>query len=1146
MLKKILFVVFACVSIIGATAGANALTVSYDCGTSNGTAPTDSANYNSGDVVTVKPNTCTVPSGKHFAGYVCGSTNVAAGNTFTITENTTCTAQYENGKFAVKTTNTTTVLNFKMSATGTFTVDCGDNGVLTDDAETTTVSGNTIIRSNTTAVTYTCTWTNASAHTIAFDGTGTGYSTEETVPALLFYISQENTAKIASISGNLYNLLPSTGTASGQIPRFYLSFAFARNLTSIPGDLFNGYTRGIQSMFLSTFSNCYGLTSLPADLFATFTIGAVKIFQSTFQACNGLTSIPSTLFASFASGYNNMFYQTFYSCVGLTSLPDRLFASFTSGGMYMFRRTFMHCTHLSGYIPPNLFAGLIANNSIYRTDMMADIFYNTNLATSCDSYTGMTRYVTPYDSYLGGKVSCATANTGYTITYACGSGSGIAPVDTNQYASTAITVTVSENTCTPPTNMGLIGWSCNGNMIAAGGTFTISSNTTCTAQWDDALTVTYTCGDGGGTAPTGTVYASGATVITADNTCTAPSGKAFGGWSCGNMFTITENTTCTAQWFTPKFSVTTNDSTKTFFFSLTARGTFMVDCGDNGVLTDDATTTTVSNGNTITRTNTTNVTYECHWANAGSHTVSFDGTGTGYNTSYNPATISFSANGYGDAQSSKIALISGSLYNLFPPTGTGNGQIPSFYYTFYGASALTSIPSTLFDGYTVARSYMFAYTFRSCTGLIIIPDDLFESFTTGENYMFCNTFNGCTGLTSLSGDLFKNITNSAQYMFDGTFIGCTGLTSIPDDLFASFSTGATYMFRSTFYKCTGLRSIPADLFKNITTSADGLFNGTFQACTSLTTIPSGLFRSFSTGAYAMFNITFQNCSGLTTIPGDLFASFTSGAATMFNYTFRGCTGLTSLPDNLFASFTSGNGNMFKATFNGCTNLSGYIPPTLFGGLIANNATYQSQMMESIFDGTSLATSCDSYNGTTRYITPYDSYWSSKVSCGAPINCTAGQYLPARTTTCATCTANNYCPSGSYGMNITDQGLTACSSVGDNSYTISDAGATADTQCYKTCTIAHATTVTGNDYYGAGVDTCVATACEDGYSVSSDICTGNIITINWNGATAAAIAANNAGTAVYGGDIRTPQSVDPSQIPAGKHFVGWKFRKTPQG
>ncbi|MBR2510666.1 MAG: InlB B-repeat-containing protein, partial [Alphaproteobacteria bacterium] len=47
------------------------------------------------------------------------------------------------------------------------------------------------------------------------------------------------------------------------------------------------------------------------------------------------------------------------------------------------------------------------------------------------------------------------------------------------------------------------------------------------------------------------------------------------------------------------------------------------------------------------------------------------------------------------------------------------------------------------------------------------------------------------------------------------------------------------------------------------------------------------------------------------------------------------------------------------------------------------------------------------------------------------------------------------------------------------------GAGADTQCYTACTVdmvAKATAVTGNDYYGSGVDTCGATACETGYHV----------------------------------------------------------------
>ncbi len=77
-----------------------------------------------------------------------------------------------------------------------------------------------------------------------------------------------------------------------------------------------------------------------------------------------------------------------------------------------------------------------------------------------------------------------------------------------------------------------------------------------------------------------------------------------------------------------------------------------------------------------------------------------------------------------------------------------------------------------------------------------------------------------------------------------------------------------------------------------------------------------------------------------------------------------------------------------------------------------------------------------------------------------------------------CPANSWCDSS---------GQHACSTL-DGSYTLSAIGSTANTACYKSCTvatanIAHATAVTGNDYYGAGTDTCSATSCENGYHVA---------------------------------------------------------------
>ena len=166
---------------------------------------------------------------------------------------------------------------------------------------------------------------------------------------------------------------------------------------------------------------------------------------------------------------------------------------------------------------------------------------------------------------------------------------------------------------------------------------------------------------------------------------------------------------------------------------------------------------------------------------------------------------------------------------------------------------------------------------------------------------------------------------------------------------------------------------------------------------------------------------------------------------------------------------------------------------------------------------------------------------------------AGYYLPANSTTPVQCTYGNYCPglAQQVHMDSTAQGLTAC----PTGFKSSALGATTDTQCYRGCNTANmGTTITNyphafefypnsNDYYGGTEnDTCLIESCEAGYHVDNNACVANTITINWNGATAAAISANNAGTTTYGGDIRTPQSIDPSQVPAGKRFVGWKFSK----
>ncbi len=99
----------------------------------------------------------------------------------------------------------------------------------------------------------------------------------------------------------------------------------------------------------------------------------------------------------------------------------------------------------------------------------------------------------------------------------------------------------------------------------------------------------------------------------------------------------------------------------------------------------------------------------------------------------------------------------------------------------------------------------------------------------------------------------------------------------------------------------------------------------------------------------------------------------------------------------------------------------------------------------------------------------------------------GQYLNVTETSVdkATCPSGSYCVGGT-GFTV-DNAATSIATC-PTGYPNSVEGAGADTQCYTACTvatanIAHATEVSGNDYFGTGVDTCGATACEEGYHVN---------------------------------------------------------------
>ena len=217
------------------------------------------------------------------------------------------------------------------------------------------------------------------------------------------------------------------------------------------------------------------------------------------------------------------------------------------------------------------------------------------------------------------------------------------------------------------------------------------------------------------------------------------------------------------------------------------------------------------------------------------------------------------------------------------------------------------------------------------------------------------------------------------------------------------------------------------------------FYQTFYGCTGITSIPETLFAHITVGATHMFGLTFCGCTGLTSIPEKLFSfggNNVSGQEDMFSSTFNGCTGLTSLPANLFSRIISIAKGMFYYTFYNCTGLTGYIPPSMFSGLIASASQSTTNMMTQIFGNTgSLATSCPS--GTTQYTTRYENYWNNHVSCAAPITCSSGYYLPARSEVCTTCPSGQTCYGGTFTFNLAkDQGLPIALTWYDGNSTIS--------------------------------------------------------------------------------------------------------------
>ena len=444
------------------------------------------------------------------------------------------------------------------------------------------------------------------------------------------------------------------------------------------------------------------------------------------------------------------------------------------------------------------------------------------------------------------------------------------------------------------------------------------------ADWLDSYSVTYSCGDGTGTPPAAASITAKREFTPAANTCSRM-GYMFNGWAISGTSTVNKVTPFTWN-YTENKTFTASWTPAKFTITtidMPANTTFNFKMSAKGTFWVDW-----GDGSpveTITRSSAASgTTYSHTYTTGGVKQIMFDGLATGYYSSSSYNSDAYSAISF--YNNTNIAQVSGSLGSIFPSlstTSTDTSYQPRFMFTFNDCTNLTDIPSNLFSGITKPATGMFNYTFAGTSSLYKIPVGLFSSIV-GEPqiYLFRSTFNG-SGITgSIPGDLFSGISGNPQtYMFSATFANCSNLTG----------------------------EIPSTLFSGIS----------------------------GTPAEAMYDVTFANCSGLTgSIPSGLFGNI-SGTAQPYAFTgvFLGCSNLTgTIPENLFGSMTSASTQEFRQAFQNCSKLEGWVPPRLFASVSGTGSLF----MDEIFKGSGIVTECPS--GYTQYITGFESYWNSKVSC----------------------------------------------------------------------------------------------------------------------------------------------------------------------
>ena len=523
----------------------------------------------------------------------------------------------------------------------------------------------------------------------------------------------------------------------------------------------------------------------------------IPSFYSLFNGCTNLDTLGDDLFG----GYNNsdrireyMFERAFNN-TGLTALPNNLFSHINYASKeYMFENMFSNNSNLTGYIPATLFKNMYT--SYLKATAMNNMFYNTNLDTSCP--IGTKQYVTGFEQYWSGKVSCIPINqfmcsAGYKAvknsnnsSYYCGSCSGDAD-------------------CTSASGVNL--YNCQDEDYIGDERY-IGNTTSTSCVLVGPYTVTYHDGDTVTTATYQNDVAETLPIPTKE-------GYMAVGWYENSSFSgnrvsvlqpgITPNTNkhLYMKWVKPTFWVNTTSIAQDDYvaFKLNIEGKLYVDWGDgsdveiiNKQVIDEATyshTYKIANpkGYKI-RFASEDITY--YYGNSygnSTPTIQF-----GYSSTSSASHVS-SNNGsltvYSDVWRNRIKEAHGKLCDLFPYVSGSSTYSPNFVYSFGNCTNLDTIDENLFLG-CFSLPYTYQGTFAN-TGLTTLPHNLFPNVTGVSNYGFRYLFNNNANLSGyIPATLFANIkTLSSYYPMTNIFGGTNNLmTSCPaEDNLKQYETG---------------------------------------------------------------------------------------------------------------------------------------------------------------------------------------------------------------------------------------------------------------------------------------------------------------------------------------------------------------------